>query len=115
MTRQPHQPLLGVTAIHGQLCVSHGLFLPTPYHVRYKTPLELLLFKITISVMVLPKFPPGHVAKEPLGKTVTRNYGKEKNNMVPPRNTENLLGVFWKGLYCGYSCSWYLPIFAVFY
>lgn len=79
MTRQPHQPIPGMTAILGQLCVPRVLFLPTPCQVRYERQLELLLFRITIYVMVLPKLPPGgHVAKEPLGKTVTRNYGKEK-------------------------------------
>lgn len=59
MTRQPHQPPPGMTAIHGQLCVPHVLFLPTPCQVRYERQLELLLFTITIYVMVLPKLPPG--------------------------------------------------------
>lgn len=33
----------------------------------------------------------------------------EENNMVSPMNTEQLLGVFCKGLYRGYS-SLYLPL-----
>lgn len=105
-----------LTAIRGRLQVPHGLFHLTPCPVRYKRHLELLLFKIAIYTMVLLKLPPGgQVAKEPMGKSVTGNYGKEKNNMAFPRNTENLLWVFWKGLYWGYSFFWYLPVFAAFY
>lgn len=105
MTRPPQQPPPGLTAIHGQLHVPPRAFPPHSLPGKIQKAIEALTVQNRHLHYGFAQASTwgGHVAKEPLGKYVTRNYGKEKNNLVFPRNTENLFWAFWKGLYCGYS------------
>lgn len=105
MTRPPQQPPPGLTAIHGQLHVPPRAFPPHSLPGKIQKAIGALTVQNRHLHYGFAQASTwgGHVAKEPLGKYVTRNYGKEKNNLVFPRNTENLFWAFWKGLYCGYS------------
>ena len=63
-------------------------WVPRTLQVRYKRWLELFLFKITVCVIVLFKLQPGgHVAKEPLVRTVTRLSKPSATEMMGKRKT----------------------------